>query len=548
MACTVASLPRRFRALAAGCVTLLAALLPSPAAAAGTGGGPAAAPARGARDETAEVLLTKVQALDLAFPGCSAALELRFLLDDAARARLATALRRDLAEKGFLVYLGLRDGRLDGFAVITNEIGKTEPITLLVAAEPDGRVRRCAVMVYRESHGGEVRSRRFLAQLEGRTLADPIQIHRDVIHVSGATLSSVALCEGTRKVLALLDHHFLGREPGELLAAARRDGAKEIALQQATPAPAPVRVEGRRLVMGSELAVVALDGGAGTHAAVQAALSAAEALDAVLSDWREESELSAANRTAAAGPVRVSAPFADFLAGSAALWRATDGAFDPGIGELVRAWGFRGGASARPAPEQLAALIAGGGFAGVAFDPAASTLAFTRPHVRLDPGAIGKGMAVDAAVAVLRERGIGNALVDFGSTCRALGGGEEGAGWPILIRDPAHPDRSLEVVMLRDAALSTSGGYEKTVEIDGERFPHLLDPRTGEPVRTVASASVIAATAARADGLSTALFVAGPEQGAAFLATWPATGGLFVAPDAAPRRLCAWPGSACATR
>jgi thiamine biosynthesis lipoprotein ApbE len=540
---------RRAAIVVLALTTATAAPIGAVAAGAATPGGvKEPAPARGARDDAADVLLTKVQALELAFPGCETALEIRFLLDEAAQARLREALRRDLGEKGFLVYLGLRDGRLDGFAVITNEIGKTEPITMLVAAEADGRIRRCAVMVYRESHGGEVRSRRFLAQFEGRTLADPIQVHRDVIHVSGATLSSVALCAGTRKVLTLLEQHFLHRDPAELLADARRLGAREIDLRETEAAPATARIEARRLVMGSELSVVALDGGTGAHASVQAALSAAEELDRVLSDWREESELSTANHVAATRPVKVSRPFAAFLAESESLWNATGGAFDPGIGELVRAWGFRGGPPNRPAPEHLAALVAGGGFAGVAFDRTAGTLAFTRPYVRLDPGAIGKGMAVDAAAAVLRERGIRNALVDFGSSCLAIGGGEDGAGWPVAIRDPRHADRTLEVVLLRDAALSTSGGYEKFVEIGGRRFSHLIDPRSGEPVSAAVSTSVISGTAARADALSTALAIAGPVEGARFLANWPATGGLYIAPDEEPRRLVAWPGRECATR
>lgn len=514
----------------------------------------AAVRAGAARDDGTEVLLTKVQALRAVFPDCDHALELRHLLAEDEQRRLAATLQRDLGEKGFLVYLGLNGERLDGFAVITNEIGKTEPITMIVAAEPDGRVRRCAVMVYRESHGGEVRSRRFLAQLEGKTVADPLQVHRDVLHVSGATLSSIALCNGTRKVLALLEQDFLRLPQDELIAKARREGAKSFDLRAAGASAAAVatRFDARRLVMGSELSIVALVDdptiAAGAHAVLQEALTAAEALDAVLSDWRDDSELAEVNRSAFAGPMAVSAAMAGFLDESETLWRASGGTFDPAIGELVRAWGFRGGSPTRPSAERLAELVAGGGFAGVAFDRAACTVAFTRPFVRLDPGAIGKGLAVDAAIEVLHARGLRNAMVDFGSSQRAIGGGEDGAGWPVAIRDPVDATRALEVVLLRDQSLSTSGGYEQFVEIDGDRFPHLIDPRDGQPVRDCVSVSVLAPTAARADALSTAVFVAGADASAAFLAALPpamaGTGALLVPVHGVTQRLAAWPGAA----
>ncbi len=519
---------------------------------------PASAGARAGSDAT-EVLLTKAQALRTVFPACDRALEVRRLLAPEEKRTLDATLHRELGEKGFLVYVGLRGGAIDGFAVITNEIGKTEPITMIVAVEPDGRVRRCAVMVYRETHGGEVRSRRFLAQLEGRKLGDPIEIHRDVIHVSGATLSSIALCDGTRKSVALLEQLFLRRDPTIVLADARRDGAKEIALgatEPGDPPPPPAaapRIEARRLVMGSELAVVACSADPNAHAAIQEALAAAEALDAVLSDWRDDSELSHVNGAAAGGPIAVSAPLFDFLSQSRELWQQSGGAFDPAIGELVRAWGFRGGTPTRPARELLTTLVADGGFGGVALDAARRTVAFTRPRVRLDPGAIGKGLAVDAVTERLRARGLANALVDFGSSQRAIGPGEEGDGWPVAIRDPADAARALEVVLLRDASLSTSGGYEKFVVIDGEKLPHLLDPRTGEPARGSASATVLAPTAARSDALATALYVLGADAGAAMIAALPATGGLHVSADGTTVRCGCWPGAAkdgraCATR
>ncbi len=509
-----------------------------------------------ASDDT-QVLLTKAQGLRVVFPECERALEVRRLLTDDERRRLGKNLGRELEEKGFLVYLGLRGERLDGLAVITNEIGKTEPITFIVGANVDGTVRRVAVMVYRETHGGEVAARRFLAQFERKSLADPVELHRDVINVSGATLSATALCSGTRKVLAALDLLCLHTPAAELVAAARSGGAREIALRGADehdPGPpndgSPYLLEARRLVMGSELRVVAFTKSPGDAEPVQRALDAADRIDAALSDWRDDSELARVNRAAARGPVAVGETMLDFLVRSDELWRATRGAFDPAIGELVHAWGFRGGEPRRPDERELAALVAEGGFAGVTIDETTRTVAFTRPRVRLDPGAIGKGLAVDAVAAALRASGVTNALVDFGSTQLGLGTGEDGRGWPVAIRSPfndgdAAADAMVEVIFLRDVACSTSGGYEKFIELGGRRLPHVLDPRSGHPAEQCASATVIASTGARADALSTALFVLGPEEGAATIDAIADAAGLIVplarSAAAAPTRTSRWP-------
>lgn len=520
-----------------------------------------------------EVLLSKVEALRVVFPRCERVLEQRRMLDDEERRALETALRRPLEEKGFLVYLGLggeKGEQVDGFAVITNEIGKTEPITFIVGAERASgdskpvkpaklRVRRVAVMVYRECRGGEVRSKRFLAQFEGRTREDPIELHRDVVNVSGATLSANALCNGTRKVLALLDLCVAGRADDALIREARARGAKEIALAAGSDVggaggDAGARIgpiEARRLVMGSELRVVALAAESerdATGRAVQQALDAAERLDLVLSDWKEESELSRVNREAVHGPVPVGPELLDFLQQSAALSAATAGAFDPTIGALVRKWGFRGGPLREPSAAELASACAACGMAGVALDPVAHTVAFTRPGVVLDPGAIGKGMAVDAVADALRAAGVGNAFVDFRSSQRALGAGPDGRGWPVAVRDPFDADATVECFLLRDAACSTSGGYEKFVEIGGRRFGHILDPATGRPAAASVSSTVIAATGARSDALATALFVLGPERGPAVIDAIPDAAGLVVPSAdggrAAPVRTRRWPAGA----
>jgi thiamine biosynthesis lipoprotein len=281
--------------------------------------------------------------------------------------------------------------------------------------------------------------------------------------------------------------------------------------------------------MGSELRVVALAADAereATGRAVQQALDAAERLDRVLSDWKEESELSRVNREAVHGPVPVGPELQDFLQQSAALSAATAGAFDPTIGARPQMRLPRRPIRGPSAAELTSACACG--MAGVALDPVSHTVAFTRPGVVLDPGAVGKGMAVDAVAESLRAAGVGNAFVDFRSSQRALGAGPDGRGWPVAVRDPCDADATVECFLLRDAACSTSGGYEKFVEIGGRRFGHILDPATGRPATVSVSSTVIAATGARSDALATALFVLGPERGPAVIDAIPDAAGLVV--------------------
>jgi thiamine biosynthesis lipoprotein len=144
-------------------------------------------------------------------------------------------------------------------------------------------------------------------------------------------------------------------------------------------------------------------------------------------------------------------------------------------------------------------------------------------------GGIGKGYAVDEVVAWLRRLGIEAALVHGGtSTIYALGAPPGQEAWEIGLRDPADPEQRLGVVKLRDQALSTSGDYEQFFEVDGKRYSHILDPRTGYPAVGTRSATVVAENATDSDALSTAAFVLGDEAARQLWDRYPGTGAVLV--------------------
>jgi thiamine biosynthesis lipoprotein len=275
------------------------------------------------------------------------------------------------------------------------------------------------------------------------------------------------------------------------------------------------------------------------RAAGEEALDEIEAVEARISAFRPSSDLAHLNARAALGPVIVEPRTFRFLEQAQALSRATDGAFDPTVGPLLACWNLAGGGNAPdaaklPSPEEIDAARALVGMErNVWLDEETQTVRFARPGVRLDPGGIGKGYALERALDLLEEAGVRNVLLHGGtSTIGARGApAPDAPGWTVAVAHPRLPGRHLARVCLRDAALSVSAAHGKAIEIDGQRFGHVLDPRTGWPVRGALAAAVVAASPTDTDALSTGLLVLGPTGIALLTAAGdaPRTAGLLVA-------------------
>ncbi|MFM7185623.1 MAG: FAD:protein FMN transferase [Planctomycetota bacterium] len=253
-----------------------------------------------------------------------------------------------------------------------------------------------------------------------------------------------------------------------------------------------------------------------------AALDLVDEIEERISVYRPGSELSRINAAAAAGWVEVSADVWPLLEQARDLWQRTGGAFDMAAGSLVRAWGFLRRRGQTPDAADLQAAVASAGMRQVEWDAAGRRVRFLRPGVELNPGAIGKGFAVDRALALVAAGGAPSALVHGGqSSVRARGVQGPAVpgrrGWRVGLRHPLRPGRRLATITLEDEALGTSGSGTQFFVDRGRRLGHILDPRTGRPAEGVISATVIAPSAAEADALATALYVLGPE-GLAMLA------------------------------
>ncbi len=240
----------------------------------------------------------------------------------------------------------------------------------------------------------------------------------------------------------------------------------------------------------------------------QAALTHVEAIEAQLTVFRDTSAIADLNRRAAAEDVRCDADVFELLSQCAALSRHTEGAFDITSTPLSRCWGFLRREGRLPLDGEIAAARDRVGMQHVQLDAVRSTVRFENAGIELNLGAVGKGYALDQIAADLRRAGVAQALISAGqSSTIAIGGRDR--GWPIDLVSPRR-DRPLARVWLRDVALGTSGAGSQFVTVDGKRYGHVIDPRTGWPADGILSATVIGPSAADADALSTAFLVGGP--------------------------------------
>jgi len=208
--------------------------------------------------------------------------------------------------------------------------------------------------------------------------------------------------------------------------------------------------------------------------------------------------------------------------------RRSHGAFDLNLGELLSLWNFTGAEPRIPEPGEIAAAIEGLGPDALSLEGrhVRKRMAYLKP----DLGAIAKGYAVEAAARILRDERVQNASVNAGGDM-ALIGRPAGRAWKIGVRHPRRNGELLATLRLDGGAVVTSGDYERFFEVDGVRYHHLLDPRSGYPARGCQSVTVTAEEATLADALATAAFVLGPEQGLQLLEEWPGVEGLMVAAD-----------------
>jgi thiamine biosynthesis lipoprotein len=264
-------------------------------------------------------------------------------------------------------------------------------------------------------------------------------------------------------------------------------------------------------IMGTAVRVelFAKDRAAG-ESAMQAVIDEMNRIDRVMSPYKPESELSAINRDAPRRQMRISQEMFDLIKRSIEFSKMSDGAFDITFSSVGYLYDYRKGK--KPTDDEIIEALPGINYRHLVLDPVARTIRFASWGVRIDLGGIAKGYAVDRCIAILKARGVKEALVSAGGDSRVLGD-KHGKPWMIGIRDPRNKDGLVAVIPLKDAAISTSGDYERYFERDGVRHHHIINPKTGKSAWGVRSVTVVGPDSITNEGLTKSVFIMGPERG-----------------------------------
>jgi thiamine biosynthesis lipoprotein len=293
-------------------------------------------------------------------------------------------------------------------------------------------------------------------------------------------------------------------------------------------AAGPAKVEHARPVMGTFAEVTAWAPDEATaRAAVEAAYTRLDDVNRLMSDYVDDSEVGRINALEPGASLQVSRETFGCLEAARRVAEQTGGAFDVTCRPLVQLWKRAGKAGVLPSEEALAGVRARVGWQKLKLDPTERRVSLAVAGMQVDLGGIAKGFALDLAAEALREEGATGGLVDVGGDVVAVGTQPSGEPWRIGVQHPAAKgliEKPIEKLSLADAAVATSGVQQRFVEIDGKRYSHIIDPRTGRPAEQAPSVTVIAPDGATADAWATALSVLSVAEGQALLARGVAPG------------------------
>jgi thiamine biosynthesis lipoprotein ApbE/Na+-translocating ferredoxin:NAD+ oxidoreductase RnfG subunit len=479
---------------------------------------PAIVAATGTIPATAEVYLNESQALAVVFGEGVTAKREQKTLDASTRASLEHSTNLDFPETSYTFFISDEGGHPRRYAVVLNEIGKSEPITFMVGMTPDGKVSDVAVMVFRENRGWEVKEKRFLHQFRGKTAKSSIRVNEDILNYTGATLSSKAIARGVKRALFLLDTFY----PPSIRAHGSPSGD---VVPSYSPAPllwtddakgAVGLFRQRRIRMGTICEIrLWCRSSSEAQAAFAAGFAEIDRIEQMFSAYRANSELAVVNREAGGRPVELSCEFFDLTSYAIQSWKRSRGTFDITVGPLVTAWGLKQEIPRIPSRAELLAARNLVGSEKLILQRRGRTIQFQRQGMALDFGGLAKGHAAQQAAKLVQQHGVLAALVNLGGSSLAASEGatptkknsladELGScQWIVGVTDPGDPSRQALYLVLRPGwCLSTSGTYEQQVEINGARFSHLVDPRSGVPLGGVRSMTTIARSARRTEVLA----------------------------------------------
>lgn len=296
--------------------------------------------------------------------------------------------------------------------------------------------------------------------------------------------------------------------------------------------PAAVRADwykDEQAIMGTRIAVEFwADKTIAAQDCGDAVMSEMRRIDALMSPYREDSELSLVNREADSQAVTVSRELFSLIQQAQHISKLSNGAFDITYASVGHLYDYR--KSVKPSDRKMQQIIRNIDYHLIKLDSENLNVRFDRSGVRIDLGGIAKGYAVDNGIRILEKCGVKTGIVTAGGDSRIIGD-RRGYPWMIGVRNPRDKDGFSVVLPLSDTAVSTSGDYERYFIEDGQRYHHIINPSTGESVSSVMSVTVIGPDALTTDALSTTVFVLGPVEGLALIESLEGLDAVIIDPE-----------------
>lgn len=283
---------------------------------------------------------------------------------------------------------------------------------------------------------------------------------------------------------------------------------------QRLPTKEPQQYKKVLLLMGTRFEFVAVTNNEQlAWEAIDVGIKETQRIEALLSEWQPGSQTSEINRNAGIKPVVVDQELYDLISRCIRISHLTGGAFDISFAAIEKVWHFDGTMKSLPTPQEVAASVSKIGYEKIILDPANHSVLLRDPGMKIGFGAIGKGYAANRARDVMRSMGIPAGVVNAAGDLATWGRQASGESWYVGIADPVEKDRVFSWLTADETAVVTSGNYEKYVELEGKRYAHIIDPRTGYPVSGLKSVTIVCPNAELADALATAVSVMGAEEG-----------------------------------
>ncbi len=283
-----------------------------------------------------------------------------------------------------------------------------------------------------------------------------------------------------------------------------------------------VSVSRTSTLMGSlfNFTIIAKDS-ASANLHINQAIAEIERIENLISEWKSETQISKVNQNAGIQPVKVDKEVFELTKRALDYSKLTDGAFDISIAAMDKIWKFDGSMTIKPTTEQISHSVRKVSYQNIILDHSQSTIFLKEKGMKIGFGSIGKGYAADKARDLLKNSGVKSGLVDASGDISTWGQPEQGKPWTVGIRNPFKRQNVAKIIRLTEAAVATSGSYEKYAEIEGIRYSHIINPKTGIPASGLTSVSVYGPSCEFANALSTSVMVLGKAKGKQLLKRFP---------------------------